>query len=117
MKSQLYSIFDTASGVYDRPIFAAADGIVMREFSDCCQNAEHQYGQHPEDYTLIRLGNFDNTTGKLIDEQNESLATGLELVAASRNVRNDNEEKLRKENPEAFTVTHAGNNATDGMKI
>jgi len=109
MNTQLYAIFDTASGIYDRPIFAQADGMVTREFSDLVNNAEHIYGQHPEDYSVFRLGAFDNLTGKLTNENNECLATGLELVALSRNVKKDNDEILRKENPEAFTVSHQGN--------
>lgn len=94
MKSNAYAIYDTASGVYDKLIFAGSDGIVTREFSDLVQNAEHIYGQHPEDFSLFRLGMFDNITGRLTDEKNECLATGLELIALARNVRKDNVEKL-----------------------
>ncbi len=94
MKTNLYAIFDTAAGIYDRMVFAQADGMVTREFQDLCVDAEHPYGQHPEDYSLFRLGNFDNLTGKILDEKNECLCTGLEVVAVSRNVK---EGSLREE--------------------
>jgi len=94
MKTQLYAIFDTASGVYSKPLFARADGEVTREFQTLCTDAEHPYGQHPEDYSLYRLGIFDDQTGKLTNEENECLATGLELVSLSRNVNRDNIDEL-----------------------
>lgn len=94
MKTQLYSIYDTASGTHQKPIFARADGEITREFKSLCTNAEHPVGQHPEDYALIRLGSFDDLTGKLINEENETLATGLEMVALSRNVNRDQLELL-----------------------
>ncbi len=94
MKTQLYSIYDTAAGIYTKPIFAQADGIVTREFQDLCVKADHPYGEHPEDYSLIRLGVFDDQTGKITNEENETLATGLEMVALSRNVNRDNVEQL-----------------------
>ncbi len=92
MKLQLYAIFDTASGIYDKMVFARADGEVTREFQDLVTKADHPYAQHPEDYTLFRLASYDNLTGKITDEANECLATGLELVALSRNIKSDNEE-------------------------
>ncbi len=90
MKTQLYSVFDTASGVYSKPIFARADGEVSREFQTLCTKADHPYADHPEDYSLIRCGIFDDSTGMLTNEANETLCTGLEVVALSRNVRRDN---------------------------
>ncbi len=85
MKFNTYSIFDTATGLYSRPFFTQSDGEAIRSFSDISCDAEHPIGKHPEDYTLLRLGTFDDTTGKLNDEDNSSLATALELIAGSRN--------------------------------
>ncbi len=94
MKTQLYAIYDTAAGIYTRQVFAQADGVITREFSDLVTNAESPYGQHPEDYSIFRLGVFDDQTGKITDEKNECLGTGLELVALSRNVNRDAQEEL-----------------------
>ena len=38
----------------------------------------------PEDYTLYRVGNFNDVTGKMEGEELEKLATGLEMVAEDR---------------------------------
>jgi len=88
MKLNTYSIYDTASALYSRPFFTQSDGEAIRSFSDICQDAEHPIGKHPECYTLVRIGMFDDATGKFSDELNESLKTGLEAIAQSKNPNN-----------------------------
>lgn len=97
MKQNIYSIYDTASGLYSRPFFTKSDAEAVRSFSDIATDAEHPIGAHPEDYTLFRLGTFDDVCGELHNEANESLATALELVSKSRNVNRDNLELFDKE--------------------
>jgi len=84
MKTNIYSIFDTASGTYQKVITSRADGEIMREFQNLVDDEKHPVGMHPEDYSLIRLGTFDDLNGKLNNEENSTLATGLEMVALSR---------------------------------
>ena len=86
MKLNAYSIYDTASGSYSRPFFANADGQAVREFSDLATNTDHPVGAHPEDYSLHRIGLFDDQKGQFTPEQTECMATALELVALSKNV-------------------------------
>lgn len=86
MKKNLYAIIDTASGVYDGPIPGMSDGQVIRSFSDMAVNADHPVGQHPEDYSLIKVGTWNDGTGEIEDLQNMTLITGLEAVANSRKV-------------------------------
>ncbi len=86
MKLNIYSIFDTASGLYSRPFFTQSDPEAMRSFEDIATDAEHPIGKHPEDYMLYRIGIFDDTKGKLLDEENECLVTALECVAKSRKI-------------------------------
>jgi hypothetical protein len=85
MKMNVYSIYDTAAAVYLRPFFMQSDGQALRSFSDIANDAEHDIGRHPEDYTLVRIGDFNDQNGQLIPESPESLITGLEAVAAHRN--------------------------------
>ncbi len=85
MKLNAYTIFDVASGVYMRPFFSQADGQATRGFKDIATDADHEVGKHPEDYTLFRIGSFNDTTGKMEGEQLEKLATALECVHLDRN--------------------------------
>lgn len=86
MRINAYSIYDTASGVYMRPFFLEADGQAIRAFSDMAVDAEHDIGRHPEDYSLCRIGIFDNNKGQFTPEDVLTLITGNEAVAASRKV-------------------------------
>jgi len=87
MRLNIYSIYDTASGLYSRPFFCQSDGEASRSFQDLATDAEHPVGKHPEDYSLFRLGVFSDLEGSFNDEKNECLSTGLETVAQSRNIR------------------------------
>jgi len=97
MKLNAYTIYDVASGVYMRPFFSQADGQAVRGFKDIACDADHEIGKHPEDYTLYRIGAFNDTTGKMEGEELEKLATALEMVSNSRQVNQDNIEQLHKE--------------------
>lgn len=90
MKLNIYSIFDQASGLYCRPFFTQSDGEAARSFNDIACDAEHPIGKHPEDYTLYRLGIFDDNNGLLHNEENQSLMTALETISSSRRTKQDN---------------------------
>lgn len=94
MKLNAYATYDTAAAVYSRPFFANSDGEVMRSFQDIATDADHPIGAHPEDYSLHRIGSYNDQTAKLEPETPECLATGLEVVALSRNVKRDQIEEL-----------------------
>ncbi len=89
MKLNIYTIFDTAAGAYMRPFFMQSDGQAMRMFKDMAQDAEHEIGKHPEDYSLFRIGIYDDNRAELIPEQKECLATAQEVLVATKNVDQD----------------------------
>jgi len=87
-----YSIYDVATGAYMNPFLMPADGQAMRAFSDLATDKNHEVGKHPEDYSLFRLGTFDNNKGYVTqDERIECLMTALEAIAAQRG-RNETDE-------------------------
>lgn len=96
MKMNIYSIYDTASGLYSRPFFCQSDQEALRSFSDISTDAEHPIGKHPEDYSLFRIGIFNDSNGNLQNEDNDNLAQALELVSAVRNVNRDKLETLNQ---------------------
>lgn len=96
MKLNAYTIFDVASGTYMRPFFSQADGEAMRGFKDIALDADHAVGKHPEDYTLYRIGSFNDNTGKMEGETLEKLTTALECVHAAQRVDRENIRRLEK---------------------
>ena len=53
MIHKMYGVFDSASGVYDRPFVAISHGQAIRSFGDIAVAADHPIGQHPEDFSLV----------------------------------------------------------------
>lgn len=84
MKLNFYAIFDKAIGAYMRPFVMQADGQAIRMFHDECVNADSPLSKHPEDYTLFRLGSFDDNEGEIVGQEAHKLARGHEIVAAER---------------------------------
>jgi len=97
MKVQIYAIFDTCSGIYEKPFFHRADDQVRREFQDVATSADHAINKHPEHYSVWRLGSFDNNTGKITDEQNECLWQAVEAISQSQTVATVHEIKERQQ--------------------
>jgi len=99
MKQQIYAIYDSCAGIYDSPHFANSDDIVRRQFQDIATAADNPISKHPEHYSLWRLGGWDNTNGKIINESNECLWQALEAISQSQMI---SEGSLR----EAAAETH-----------
>jgi len=59
----MYAIFDRAVGKYMQPFFAMADGQAVRMFVDAINDSTTTLGKHPEDYSLNKIGVFDDASG------------------------------------------------------
>jgi len=80
----LMSTFDSKVGLFIHQFFVRSTAEGLRVFADEAKRAESQIGLHPEDYSLFRLGEVDQTNGALIPELAPvQVATALELVATA----------------------------------
>lgn len=86
MKLNVYSIFDTATGAYNKPFYGQADNWAIRVFSDLCTAADSEISKHPSDYSLVRTATWDDQNCHFNQENVTTLITGLEAVAASQKV-------------------------------
>lgn len=84
MKLNMYAVYDSASGVYDGPSKARSHPEAIRAFTYFATDAESPIGRNPEDFTLVCVGEWDDTTGLIVSERVESVCTALECVAATR---------------------------------
>lgn len=80
MIHKLFSVYDSKSESYTPPYFDHAEGRALRTFADCCNDPEHQFGKHPEDYTLYNLGEFDDGLGTITQDKITSVASGNSLI-------------------------------------
>lgn len=74
-----YTIYDTALEAYHQDYTLETDLIAIREFTQMV-NSETKIAQNPEDYSLWRIGTFDNQTGQLTPEEPNCIAKAHERV-------------------------------------
>jgi hypothetical protein len=82
MKLVLCSVKDRAADAYGRPMFVPSVGVAIRSFSDEInrQDAENQLFNHPDDFDLYELGEFDDNSGQFaLHEQPKLLTLGKQV--------------------------------------
>lgn len=63
MKYYVMSIYDKAIGAFMQPFFSPTLDSATRAVRTCLQDPAHQFSQHPADYSLVHLGQFDDQSG------------------------------------------------------
>lgn len=67
---KMFTVYDEQQKVFAKPMFFHQRGEAIRAVQDEVRNKESMLANHPEDYRLYYLGEFDNLTG---------IITGLEI--------------------------------------
>ena len=57
----IFCVHDAKAQAYITPFYLPQPGQATRAFADAANDQNHQFGRHPEDYTLFHLGKFDET--------------------------------------------------------
>lgn len=68
MLMKVYTVFDVKAGAYLQPFFAPTDGVAGRMVERAVNSEGHQFFDHPEDFKLFRLGEWDEHEGVLTGE-------------------------------------------------
>lgn len=61
----MFTIQDAAADAYLTPFFLHREAMAKRQFADCINDNRHQFGKHPAHYTLVLIGEFDDTNGEI----------------------------------------------------
>ena len=85
MLQQIFAVYDEKAGAYLNPFFMPTDGMAIRAMRDCLRDEKHQFSQYPEDFTLYRIGIFDDKDAVIISKK-QTLTTILELKSNSSNI-------------------------------
>lgn len=80
MKYVYYAIYDKAVAAYLHPFKAQRDAEALRMFGDLLKG-DSPVSQHPEDYALFRLAEWEDTTGEFKPSPALHLANAHELQA------------------------------------
>ncbi|AAG45347.1 nonstructural protein [Bdellovibrio phage phiMH2K] len=65
MQLKVFSIRDSKTGVYGTPFYQHTHGQAERSFQQLAKDPQSTVANHPEDFDLFHLGEYDDQTGKL----------------------------------------------------
>lgn len=57
------SVFDSCAQVFGTPMFFRSKGEALRSWDEECNRAESVVAKHPEDFSLMEIGTYDDSTG------------------------------------------------------
>lgn len=70
MTKVYYAVFDKKADMYTPPFLEIKDGTAIRAVQDLViNNKDHPFAKHPSDFSLHRLGEFDETTGVITGQK------------------------------------------------
>jgi len=62
----LFSVRDRAAAAFLPPFVLHSDAMAIREFGHAARIPDHKFCLHPQDFSLYKLGHYDDETGLLI---------------------------------------------------
>jgi hypothetical protein len=74
MKLKIFSLRDQKTDAYLNPMAMQTPGQIIRMIQDEIQKPDNLLAQHPEDFELFQIGEFDTETGQLTGTPPKSIA-------------------------------------------
>jgi len=90
MKYKIFSVWDSKTQAYMQPFFSPTVGSGIRAFTDACSDPHSMLAKHPSDFSLHVIGEYEDATGTLTDENPQALGSGQDYLQP------DNVERLVK---------------------
>lgn len=79
----VFAIYDAQTKLYMRPFYARTLGEAERSFRLAVENPDSDWAKTPADFSLFRVGEFDDESGKLFSEVAPvQVCTALQFVPA-----------------------------------
>lgn len=98
MLTNLYALKDVKGGYYGNIFQEIQDVDAQRSFIVATRDNKSKVGQFPQDFELVRLGCFDNISGKVtILDQPVFLFNGVQAIALDNKIREGVNELAQKE--------------------
>lgn len=81
MNRPMYAVHDVKAGLYMVPFFSLNDAMAMRSFVAACRTESQDIGKFPLDFSLHRVGVFDEEKGIVEPEGPVFLMSGAEALS------------------------------------
>lgn len=73
MKKVYYAVFDRKAEMYSPPFLEIKDGTAIRAVQDLViKEKDHPFARHPSDFSLHRLGEWDDSSGVISGQDKPS---------------------------------------------
>ena len=79
MKKPMFAVYDNVAKMYLTPFVETTDGTAVRAIQDAMKG-DHPFAKHPEDFTLSRLGLYDEELGDLNQDSKADIIELKQLV-------------------------------------
>lgn len=81
MKIKIYSVMDSSTGVYALPYYSERDESAIRMFAMLVNDSRNVLiNQHPEDFVLYRIGEFDDDLGVVTGDVPVIISKAVDVV-------------------------------------
>lgn len=81
----VFAVHDCKAEAFLPPFILPNENMAKRVFADCVNSDKHQFGANPADYTLFRLGQYDDASAQfLLERTKQSLGNGVEFRSLDR---------------------------------
>lgn len=81
IENEIFSVYDTKTEAYLEPIFLPTEAVAIRVFTDLVNDKNHNFGRHPEDYHLVKLGTWNQIEGSFETHAPKTIAVGTRCVS------------------------------------
>ncbi len=78
-----YTIYDVKAEAYLLPFFQTKDGLAIRVVEEAVNDGKHQFCKYPEDYSLWRIGSYDEQSGTLVKDTPVMIIKCMELIRSN----------------------------------
>ena len=82
MEKKIYTVFDAKVEAYLDIFLARTHGEALRSFSDAVGQDGHPFSEHPEDYTLFYVGDFDVDSGVVTSANHVPLGKAIDFKSS-----------------------------------
>jgi hypothetical protein len=80
MLHEIFSIKDIKTGTHNPPFYQKNVGEASRTFEKLCNDKTSILNEYPEDFVLLKLGNFCDETGELIASTPSIIGTASQYL-------------------------------------
>lgn len=84
---KIFSVYDSKTLAYMTPFFSTTPGSAIRSFSDAAASEGSIVAQHPEDFSLFMIGEFDDKTGAITSHEPHALGNAIEYLSQTDSLR------------------------------